>query len=523
MKNSGKLTILFFLFGFLPFNHISSADVEFHLFPDEFSLGEHAKLEVKVHGDKPFRALQTNIKKNGVRVRFSGSGTETQIINFKVSRSQILNYYVDTESEGTFKLPEISVEYDQKAYTSPAIPFKVSKKSAHPQNQFFNPFQIESNDSPTEGSPEVAFHTNKSVFYKGEPVVGYFVLYYNGYRQPFLERDPNESISFPYFLSETLRQVSVQIEPEIQRNNVLKKTLVYDKEIYGLTPIKSGRFQIGKTKFISGDSLRFNSLQETVNTTQATVTVLDLPPTKLSNFTGAIGNFKLSLTQFPKEIHEGETAYFEITVEGDGGYEGINPNKTSEKKTQLISQNKTKTFRKLDSGDYGFYSIVRFQYAYQTSRNNKLQLEPYTFSFFSLKEKQYKTISIDFPEIPILPERKLEEKSLSGKPNLSSGPPIFVLVFLTILGIFTYLGFKRYQHQKQLQELTEMVVHLGKKRNSFLADHLAKLKLPEEDINFLVNLLENGDKETLKVAFQNLTKKEKHKLIQLTKTIKPKD
>lgn len=522
MKNFGKLN-LFLFFCIIPFRTIFASDVEFQFFPNEFSLGEHAKLEVRAHGEKPFRTLQTNIKQNGVRVRFVGSGTETQIINFKVSKSQILNFYVDTESEGTFKLPEISVEYDNKTYSSPPTQFKVSKKSKHSQNQFFNPFPIEIDEMPSDESPEVSFHTNKSVFYKGEPIVGYYVLYYNGYRQPFLERDPNQSISFPYFLSETLRQVSVQIEPEVLRNNSLKKTLVYDKEIYGLTAIKSGRFQIGKTKFISGDSLRFNSLQETVNTTPATVTVLNLPPNQPKEFSGAIGNFKLNLTNFPKTVHQGETAYYEITIEGEGGHEGINPIPQSDPKNQLISQTKNKTFRKLDSGDYGFYSVVKFLYGYQIQSKGNLQLSPYQFSFFSLRENQYKTLSIQFPEISILPEKKRELQVPPQKSNLPNPPSIFLLVFLAVFGVFSYLGYKRYTFTKQSREFLEMVQSFGKKRNVFLADYLEKNGISKEASNYLINLLGDLDIHTIEKTFHNLSKPERTKVILIKKQLKIKE
>ncbi|PJZ83328.1 BatD family protein [Leptospira harrisiae] len=523
MKNFGKIGHILILFYLFPFAAILPSDVEFHFYPNEFSLGENAKLEVRAHGDKVFRAIQTNIKQNGVRIRFSGSGTETQIINFKVSKAQILNFYVDTETEGTFQLPEVTVEYDNRKYQSPPIQFKVSKRSKHSQNQFFNPFQLEENEIPSEGSPEVVFHTNKNVFYKGEPIVGYFVLYYNGYRQPFLERDPNQSISFPYFLSETLRQVSVQIEPEVQRKNVLKKTLVYDKEIYGLTPIKSGKFKIGKTKFIAGDSLRFNSLQETVNSMPATVTVLNLPPNPPIGFSGAIGNFQLNLTNFPKEVNKGETAYFEITIEGEGGYEGIAPSPESKTEYQLISQSRTKTFKKLDSGDYGFYSVVRFSYGYQVNQTNKLQLEPYRFSFFSLKESTYKTLSIQFPTLQILSEKKKELKKESTPTATPNPPSIFVLVFLAVFGILSYLGYRKYRLNQKVKEFADMVQSFGKKRNIFLADYLKRQGLAEDGIQFLIFLVEKSDTETPKKTFLSLSKTDKTKVFKIAKQLNTKE
>ncbi|MCW7490551.1 BatD family protein [Leptospira meyeri] len=523
MKSFGnKSRTLLFLFLF-PLATIDSSEVEFLFSPNEFSLGEHAKLEVRAHGDKVFRAVQTNIKQNGVRIRFSGSGTETQIINFKVSKSQILNFYVDTESEGTFHLPEVLVEYDNKTFKSPPIQFKVSKKSRHSQNQFFNPFPFEDFEAPSEGSPEVAFHTNKTVFYKGEPIVGYFVLYYDGYRQPFLERDPNQSISFPYFLSETLRQVSVQIEPEVKRNNHLKKTLVYEKEIYGLTPVKSGKFQIGKTKFISGDSLRFNSLQETVDTTPATVTVLNLPSNQPESFTGAIGNFQLKLTNFPKEVRKAETVYFEITIEGEGGHEGIKPWQESKMKYQLVSQTRNKTFRKLESGEYGFYSIVRFLYGYQVREGEKLQLEPYQFSYFSLKNSQYKTLSLQFPTLPILAEKGKEPKQKSNQTTNSKAPSIFPLVFLAVLGTLSYLGYRKYRLNRQANEFVDMVQNFGKKRNIFLVDYLEKRGITPESIQLLSNLIERVDKETPKKTFLSLSKFDKTKVLKLTNQLKTKE
>ncbi|TGK86406.1 hypothetical protein EHQ31_08185 [Leptospira montravelensis] len=519
MINSGKFSLLLFLIYLTPFTKAISSEVEFNLIPNEFSLGEHAKLEVRAHGDKAFRALQTNIKKKGVRIQFSGSGTETQIINFKVSKSQILNFYVSTETEGSFTLPEISVEYDHKTYTSPPISFKVSKKTKQSQNQWFNPFPFEMGEEVSPEPPEVSFHTNKSIFYKGEPIVGYYVLYYNGYRQPFLERDPNQSISFPYFLSETLKQVSIQIEPEVLRNNQLKKTLVYDKEIYGLTGIKAGRFQIGRTKFISGDSLRFNSLQETVNTTPATVTVLELPPNKPKGFTGAIGNFKLNLTNYPKIVHSGETVYYEITIEGEGGYEGISPMLVLNSKANFISQNKIKTFRKLDSGEYGFYSVVKFLFGYQTESPGKLQIEPYQFSFFSLKENQYKTLKLIFPEITILSEPKRFVESEKVNPKLQSRPSIFALVLIAIFGVLFYVGYKRYTFNRQSKMVSELIQSLGKKRNVFLADYLEKKGIQKVDTQFLVNLLNDADKQSAEEVFKNLSIQERTKVIFLKKQL----
>lgn len=523
MKNFGKKSFAIFSFLLFNFSSLLAAEVEFFFHPNEITLGEVAKLEVKTYGDKPFRTLQTNIKKNGVRVRYVGSGTETQIINFKVSKSQIINFYVDTEREGTFQLPEITVEYDKKQYTSPPITFQVKKRSKNSQNQFLNPFSFDIDEPAPEEKPEVTFHTNKSVFYKGEPIVGYYVLYYNQYRQPFLERDPNQSIAFPFFLSETLRQVTVQIEPEIVRNQILRKTLVFSKEIYGLTALKSGTYSIGKTKFITGDSLRFNSLQETVETTPAKVIVMDLPKGAPVSFTGAIGNFKLNLIPTQKQVHEAETAYFEVIIEGEGGYEGILPMEFDNANIKFISQTKSKTFQKLESGEYGFYSRVKFLYGYQITKPSREKIDPYTFSFFSLAEKKYITFFHPFPEFVVLPKRKMGPQPNIPKQNRNLKLPFLYLVLLAGIGIIGYLGLKRYIFQKEVSSFIEMVESLGKKRNFFLSESLGRKGVPEADSLWFTELISKDQGKTFAEIYTHLSKEERNRVIQIKNKIQSKE
>ncbi|MCW7473144.1 BatD family protein [Leptospira levettii] len=521
MRNFGKLIPLVCFIFFATITNIYSADVEFFFHPNEFSLGEFAKLEVKAYGDKPFRTLQTNVKRNGVRIRYVGSGTETQIVNFKVSKSQIINFYVDTEQEGNFQLPEITVEYAGKQYSSPPFEFKVSKKTKNPPNSFFKSFPFDLDEPTTEENPEVSFHTNKSVFYKGEPIVGYFVLYYDQYRQPFLERDPNQSISFPFFLSETLRQVTVQIEPEVVRNNVPKKTLVFAKEIYGLTALRSGSFLLGKTKFITGDSLRFNSLQQTIDTKPAKVIVLDLPKNSPLDFSGAIGNFKMYILNSPKQVYVGETAYIEIMIEGEGGFEGISPMVFSNPKIKCISQSKVKNFQQLESGEYGFHSKVKLLYGYQIEKISKENVEPIRFSFFSLAEKKYKTISINFPEFQILPKRKIDNLIPPKKEKLQLELPFFSLVLLAVLGIFGYVALKKYKLNVETNSFVRMVESFGRKRDFFLLEHLENRGVSKSDSIWLTELI--SDHTDPSHLYKQLSKKDQMKALNIANTLKPKE
>ena len=63
MRNSGKSKFFLLYFLIASITKLYSTEVEFFFHPNEFSIGEVAKLEVKAYGDKPFRTLQTNVKK----------------------------------------------------------------------------------------------------------------------------------------------------------------------------------------------------------------------------------------------------------------------------------------------------------------------------------------------------------------------------------------------------------------------------------------------------------------------------
>lgn len=514
MKNFGNCLFLFLIL-FAPLKLILASDVEFYFYPNEFYLGQQAKLEVKAFGEKLFKPKITSLKRNGVTISYIGSGTETQIINFKVSKSQILNYLVHTDKEGKFILPEITVSYDDKIFTSPPIEFEVKGKIKNNSQSFLNPFSDE-NDEETK-PPEVLFHTNKNKTYVGESIVGYYVLYYNRYRHPYLERDPNQSISFPFFLSETLKQVSVKVEPLVNRNGIDRSTLVYEKEIYSLTPLQSGTFNLGSTKFIVGDSLKFISNQEALDVIPARIQVFDLPSPKPKTFQGAVGEFKSMLNQIPKEGYKQNRIYFEILVEGEGGNEGLLPKFESPfVEPHLVSQKKSKSFSKLKDGSFGFYSKATFLFSLKTEDQEKIFIPASSLTFFDPKTSSYKQTKTNPIEINLTskPNKPMQEPEKTSRSRPVSTFTFFASLAFFLLGV----GGAGLAHYKKWQsKFLDWNSWIGNKREIFLHDFLIKNGYSEEYSQFLVRLkrdfpengfweLQNKLSKSEKILLKNILK-----------------
>ncbi|MCZ8343722.1 MAG: BatD family protein [Leptospira sp.] len=503
MKSFGKLLLFLFL---VCINSIYAAEVEFYFYPNEFAVGEQAKLEVKAFGDKPFKTNISNLQKNGIQIRFLGSGTETQIINFRVSKSQILNFSVVAEKEGNFNLPEISVSYDNKIYTSPPIDFKVVGKLNTRGRDFFSPFI---SDADTETiSPEVAFHTNKSQAYVGEPIVGYYVLYYNQYRHPYFERDPNQPISFPFFLSDTLKQVTVQIEPLVNRNGHERNTLVYEKEIYALTSLKPGNFTLGSTKFIVGDSLKFLSNEEGYEVTPQTVVILDLPKPAPKNYKGAIGNYTIQYVNLPSEAYQKDRLYFEIGVSGEGGGEGIFPEiEPTNPSIRLVSERRSRSFQKLSKGNFGFFAKTIFLFSMPTGEENEITTPKVSLPFFSLESKKYIKIELLPRTIKLIPKplRKEIHQNQTSVPFTTIAFYFFVMFSIFFIGF----GLRRfYLYKKRQSKFVDWNLWIGKKRGIFLRDYLLKRGYEKTQVDYLVQLKDNYPNSDYKDMIQSLSKTE---------------
>lgn len=504
MKNFGNLPIfgILNLVFFCTFP-ILGDEVSFQLNANTMEVGDILILEVKHTGDKELKPKENRYQSKDVQVYYIGNSYETQIINFKVSKSQVLKYQISTNKIGSHSIPTVQVLVNNQLINSPELKFsavaKTNKKTPLPSQDFFSNIFGETQTDIEVSPPEVIFHTSKSTCYVGEPIIGYYILYYNQMKQPFLERDPNQSISFPFFLSETLDQVTIQIDPVVQRDGIEKRTLVYGKEIYGLTPLRVGTYTLGATYFIVGDSLRFGAGHDAVKISPQTVRVSPLPSGAPKSFDGAIGEYDISAKVNPQKIHLGETYYFAIRVFGEGVGIGIDdPLKeyTSIKGGNLhfIRKEKSKQFQRLADGTFGFYATIDFFYSIVTNKEGYLELPSASIVYFSPKTANYESKTANIPSIFIHPKRdvstskKVETLSTFDYQSL----PIVWIILIGFMTIATWYAFKIFsQNLKVRESMILLNGKIGTKKGVILKDYLIRNGVSESNATALIEL-QNG-------------------------------
>jgi hypothetical protein len=501
MINFGNVFLSILAIGTLTSNAILSADLTFEISSNEIRAGDVLILEVKYKGEKELKPTQTKYDSKGVQVYYIGNSYETQIINFKVSRSHVLKYQVSSNNIGKHKIPTINVLLDGQLFESPEIYFAVTKKLNKPPNapssNFFDHiFGGQDNIETSSVPPEVVFHTNKNQVYLGEPIVGYYVLYYNGLKAPYFERDPNQSISFPFFLAETLNQVTVQIDPTVERNSIDRSTLVYSKEVYGLTPLRVGTFSLGATNFVVGDSLRFGALHDSLPAITQSIRVQPLPAGSPPNFKGAIGDYELTFHSTKQKIHLGESYYFSIRIAGSGAGFGFNDPFSTDgianiEELHLIKKEKSKVFKKLPDGQFGFHSTIKFYYSFEPKSEGSHDLPSARISFFSPRTLTYEERSISISPVFIHPKRsQVESNSLEPTVGaVSSTKYIFwcgllMVTFASIFGAHVFYT-KKIKIRESMNSLNGKI---GTKKGEILLDYLVRHGVSDSNARVFTDL-----------------------------------
>ncbi len=500
----GKLIFLFLIYFSLS-SPIWSIDVQ--LSKSIASPGEPIIVSIKVDSGQDLQKAELEYAKDGVKAVYQGFSSETQIVNFKVYRSQVLNYMIQERREGKHSVPPIRVLVDGKSVVIPELSFQIQKGKQRPNpfGSFFGGTEKEETSEP----PQVKFHTNKQTVYVNELLVGYFALYQSGMKAPFLERDPNHSISFPYFVSEVLQNITIEIPDAIQ------PILVYEKEIYGLTALKPGIHSLGKTQFLVGDSLRLGSFHEATSTEPTKVTVLPLPKPAPQNFHGAVGEYEAHIKPLTTKVSLGEPIFFEVQVVGRGGGQGISippPFQVIEKRTDT-------KFKSLESGENDFYSEITFTVSIKPTEPGNFSAPALGFSFFSPRKKSYGETSVRLPTI-LVSEAKPPQEVSPVQPISNSSRSLGIWSSLILFGFvfsLSFLYWKKRQNENRLLSFLDLT--LGKKRGSLLGDFLQERDISSSDSMQLVQLRTAFSDKSLREIFALCDKPTKLQILSISKKL----
>jgi hypothetical protein len=269
----------------------------------------------------------------------SGPNTSSQFqwVNGQSSSTQVFSYIFFPEKEGTLKIPAISVRVGGKVYTTRELTLQVMKGSVtggsrqrrtplSPFDDLDDSFAPFSRRSASQGEVTVMADLDKKNAFLGEQVT----LTYRLLTQlPVAQVEMRESPNLKGFWVE---EFELPKNPQARNRTINGKQFVeYIIKKQALFPTEKGILQIPSAIFallVRSDSGGFFSLgsQESVlrKTTPLSLSVAPLTEKgRPTNFSGAVGEFKLEASLDKKEVTAGDAVNLKVTLSGAGNLKTI--------------------------------------------------------------------------------------------------------------------------------------------------------------------------------------------------------
>jgi hypothetical protein len=315
-------------------------------------------------------------------------------MNGKVSFSQSYTYIIQPKSIGIYSIPSASIQLNGKTLKSNAVKINVLKAVDIPKNP---------NDPEYIANQNVHLvaEISKSKPFVGEGIYVEYKLYVS------------ENISVRDFSVTDSPQYIGFWNQDIKINNLQIKNGIYNGENYRyivlkkalLIPTKSGKLVIepmkmdiligvptGRGDFFGNPITR--NLTKAFSSPKRNISVKELPlEDKPLNFTGAVGDFDFKITSSRNDLKANESSQIKVAVTGKGNLKLFEiPKIETPKELEIFTPEHKEKIRTTLTGlrgtVYDLYTVV-------PQFKGKYKIPKVAFSYFSLKEKKYKTITTD--------------------------------------------------------------------------------------------------------------------------------
>lgn len=518
-------------------------NAETRISSDTVRLGEPLEIEIEFKNNERVEVIKRAFEQDGVTANYSGIEQRTTIINMNQSSSKIIKYTVIPHKAGNYHTPDIEIEVNGKVIHTGRFSFKVlNEKYKQQRVSPFSDFFPNMGDSLSEDEVKIKFFTDRNTAYVGESITGYFVLLYNADFSPQFQRDPSGAVSFPFFLSERLQGVGLQIPPHIVFDGREYNALPYSEEIYALTPLKEGNFTLGESTFYIAAGMFANPFK--VDAIAQNIFVKKLPMPVRTDFSGEVGDYVISVEIGSAGTNgSGIPLKLIITGEGSGSFFKNPAEKICENKPcQIILNGKsaTKKFAKLKNGKHGLTSTSEFHYSVIPNQEGYLELNDLNIIYFNPATGRYVTRNHKFNRIKVSPSI-IEEKPKteeSSSENYQSLIWSFVAILFIGLGIFIFrkyvpVDFSTFALPEQVTKSLDRIIKtkkaqydftaldkiVGNKKGILLKNYLQEKSIDEKDALEVVSIKTRYAGKSLNEIAQHLSQNEQEKLAKIQKKI----
>jgi len=347
------------------------------------------------------------------RVESGGTSSNFSMVNGKVSSSIDQTYYLYPNRTGTFTIGPAIVNLNGQNYRSNALTVKVSKEASDASQQTHQPIFVTASVSDTKA------YVGQTVFYTVK-------FYYSVSVR-------NLGIVLPEGQGFLLKQVG---KPSEYNSNVKGKQYKVIEIRHALTTEKTGRFNIPPTVmkmnvlqrnrsrhgFSVFDDFFSSSRPHSVQSKPVTLIISPLPETKQpADFTGLVGEFSIQARLDPKKIEAGESTTISLKISGTGNVQLMPDISMPEMENIKVYSDKPEIT--INETTAGFTGQKKMKWALVPQKEGNYAIGPFTLSFFSAKEGQYKTVSTQKMNLTVTPGKK-QTTETQITPLAQSLPPV---------------------------------------------------------------------------------------------------
>ena len=405
-------------------------------------IGEPLELQVKVQGSTNAQAPQS-VDIDGLNVVQRGRSTQVQMNNFQMSTSTIISYRVVPLREGSFEIAPFTIRVDGKDFLTPRLTLEVGPGRGpttppptaravpvNPGQPGIAPLQPDASATPDPNArltfAELVIPREK--VFVGEVVPVEIRFYFNKSRSFRLLQDQ------PDFSGEgfTVEDLTAPQRGEQVVDGTAYHVLSFQSAI---TAVKSGELEIPSVKMpvvvevpsqmpggfdgffgqFFGNSGFSDSEQLTVSSDPARVTVQRLPKEgRPENFSGAIGDFTMTVDASPETAAPGDPVTMKVVVEGRGNFSAMGD-------PTLENSEGWKLYPPADSFDsadaVGFGGAKTFDFM-MVAKSKQTATPRVVFSYFDPIQEKYE--KLEGGAIPVVAEA--DESVVATAPDAAASP-----------------------------------------------------------------------------------------------------
>ena len=422
-------------------------EVSFKAQPSRTSLGENEYLRVDFtmnkEGDNFVPPSFENFEVTGPTQSISHSW-----INGNRSFSKTYTYMLQPKRKGKLTIGAASIIIDGKEYKTKSFMIEVTDPVSHPRNAQttpppsnpfggfpfgFDPFGSEDEQptqviEPTKDELFMVAEISEKQVYVNQPIAITYKLYIDA-RFGIAGLENIQEPRYANFWSQQLLD-KIQVT-EVVRNGrpfrcvTLKQVLLYPQQAgeQVISPFSSTfvlQLPSNQVDFFGNRSYitRTRSLQ----TATTKINVLPLPEEgKPANFSGAVGNFSLSMNFPTRTLNAGETTEGEVVISGKGNFKLFDIPKLSFPPALEVYAPKEK--ENLTNSTTGVSGDITHSYTIVPQYKGKFPIPPLSFTFFNPETQKYETLTSENITIEVLngQEYKPTQEQEQGATTLEQG------------------------------------------------------------------------------------------------------